>query len=83
MAVSHQWFLQWSAPAPYFTDISSEFTKLGPDWNIPDVNYNNKYVQQKPYELPIIKKGRFKTQAHVPTYRKPKFEREKPQINGK
>ena len=81
MAVSHQWFLQWSAPTPYFSDISSEFKKVSPDWNVPDNNYNRKYI--KPYEYPTVNNGLYRSRTHVPNYKETKFERENPYIDGK
>ncbi|XP_045771599.1 protein yellow-like [Maniola jurtina] len=45
MAVSHQWFIQWSPPSLLFADINREYNNINPNWN-----YKQNY--RSPYERP-------------------------------
>lgn len=80
MAVSHQWFLQWTSPSVYLSNINTEFKKVNPNWNVPHHNYYTNYV--KPYEL--SSSGNREASRYESIYRKEnRFKKEKQQINGK
>lgn len=46
MAVSHQWFMQWSAPPMVITDITSQYNDFNERWN------NDKPKWSDPIEIP-------------------------------
>lgn len=33
MAVSHQWFVQWSAPPMLYADVTSQYNDVNERWN--------------------------------------------------
>lgn len=46
MAVSQQWFVQWSSPSVVFADVNKGFKNVNTHWN----NYNDNYGHQ--FEVP-------------------------------
>lgn len=81
MAVSQQWFVQWSTPSMIFADISRRYNNVNPNWN-----YEQKY--RSPYENPSTVNGEYfydDKSKYFGRKLKENFDHdlEKPKINGK
>lgn len=50
MAVSQQWFIQWSPPSTVFNDISSQYKSINENFNNFNPVWNNKLPLEEQYK---------------------------------
>lgn len=79
MAVSHQWFVQWSAPSMLFADITSQYNKVNEHFgNLETKWINSSESSVHRYNNRNVYNGRLQA---LRDYSKETLERHKP--NGK
>ncbi|CAH2106434.1 unnamed protein product [Euphydryas editha] len=80
MAVSNQWFVQWSSPSVVFADVNKGFNNVNPNWK----NYNDNYGNQ--FEVPSSRSIReYRPPAYASKYGKTNYLNfiDKKKTNGK
>ncbi|XP_068632218.1 dopaminechrome tautomerase-like [Battus philenor] len=67
MAVSHQWFIQWSSPTVIFTDIARQYQKVNHGWNYYEANRINPLESQARFRKGYRDQGQIYNQQRIMT----------------